>query len=52
MGTLIDDTNGLTNTPILASKNNVAKFQPSLNENEPTTTTTPQPYRENLQLIK
>ncbi|KAF6063964.1 hypothetical protein FOB64_005552 [Candida albicans] len=40
MGTLIDDTNGLTNTPILASKNNVAKFQPSLNENEPTTTTT------------
>ncbi len=39
MGTLIDDTNGLTNTPILASKNNVAKFQPSLNENEPTTTT-------------
>ena len=40
MGTLIDDSNGLTNPIIMAPKNSVAKYQSSLNDNEATTTTT------------
>ena len=39
MGTLIDDTNGLTTPQFWRQKIMLQSFNPSLNENEPTTTT-------------